>query len=226
MHLTRRSATLVAVGTVFVVTGATFALLAPRQHTPPSLPVVAPSSAPAAVHAAASESPAVTAAKVTPTRVLIPSIGVNAAVEPVGLCPTTNPAWDCDGALSGGLATPLLNAENLTGWWDGGYAPGQNGPAVIVGHVNSAAAGNLVFANLDRMVAGEAIEIEPGNLWFTVTGTQEVGKAVGVFPTTAVYGPTKSPTLRLITCGGAFDDATGHYVDNFIVYATLSTPSG
>jgi hypothetical protein len=221
MHLSRRNAILVAIATVLVVTGATVALLAPRQHTPPSLPVVASSSAPDAVHAADSEPPA-TAARVVPTRVIIPSIGVNAAVEPVGLCPA--PGLDCDGTPAGGLATPPLDAENLTGWWDGGSAPGQDGPAVIVGHVNSAAAGNLVFANLDQMVAGEAIEIEPGNLWFTVVGTQEVSK--DAFPTQAVYGPTSGPTLRLVTCGGAFDDATGHYLDNFIVYAVQSTPSG
>lgn len=213
---------LVAIATVLVVTGAAIALLAPRRQTPPSLPVVASSSAPASVHADASEPAAATAAKVVPTRLIIPSIGVNAAVEPVGLCPA--PGLDCDGTPAGGLATPPLNADNLTGWWDGGAAPGQDGPAVVVGHVNSAAAGNLVFANLDEMVAGEAIEIEPGNLWFTVVSTQEVSK--DTFPTQAVYGPTSGPTLRLITCGGAFDAATGHYVDNFIVYAVQSTPSG
>jgi sortase (surface protein transpeptidase) len=149
-----------------------------------------------------------------PTRVIIPSIGVNAAIIAEGL------------TSSGTLNTPPLTGSgaNDVGWWDGGYSPGQYGPAVLVGHVNSAAMGNLVFANLDRMVAGEAIEVEPGNLWFTVTGTQEVSK--NAFPTQAVYGSTSSPTLRLITCGGAFDSASGHYVDNFIVYATESTPSG
>jgi hypothetical protein len=40
------------------------------------------------------------------------------------------------------------------------------------------------------------------------------------FPTQAVYGPTPDPELRLITCGGAFDYATGHYLSNIVVYAT------
>jgi hypothetical protein len=81
-----------------------------------------------------------------------------------------------------------------------------------------------VFWNQDKLVAGEAIEMEPGNLWFTVVSTQEVSKSA--FPTQQVYGATDTPTLRLITCGGAFDAATGHYVDNFIVYANESTATG
>jgi hypothetical protein len=41
------------------------------------------------------------------------------------------------------------------------------------------------------------------------------------FPTKKVYGPTKYPALRLITCGGTFNTATGHYSDNIVVYASL-----
>jgi hypothetical protein len=46
------------------------------------------------------------------------------------------------------------------------------------------------------------------------------------FPTQAVYGPTPGPTLRLITCDGAFDSATGHYADNLIVFAVKAAASG
>jgi sortase (surface protein transpeptidase) len=41
------------------------------------------------------------------------------------------------------------------------------------------------------------------------------------FPTAAVYGPVPDAELRLITCGGTFDYATGHYLSNVIVYAAL-----
>jgi hypothetical protein len=41
-----------------------------------------------------------------------------------------------------------------------------------------------------------------------------------------VYGPTTTPELRLITCGGPFDDATGHYLDNVVVFARLVAPGG
>ena len=213
--LSRRSSLLAGFGVVLVVTGVTVACSAPSSHKTPSLPVAASSVPPAAKQSAAPTPAAI--ARVVPTRVIIPAIGVNAAIEPVGLCPSTNPNEDCTGVPTDGLATPLLNAANLTGWWNGGAAPGQAGPAVIVGHVNSAAAGNLVFANLYKMAVGETIEIEPGNLMFKVTATQEIGK--NSFPTQAVYGSTLGPELRLITCGGGFNKSTGHYTDNFIVYA-------
>ena len=41
------------------------------------------------------------------------------------------------------------------------------------------------------------------------------------FPTGTVYGAAPNAQLRLITCGGTFDAATGHYLSNTIVYATL-----
>jgi hypothetical protein len=219
--LSRRSSILLGAGTVAVVAGVTFALLAPSSHTPPSLPRAASSAVPLMPQREALPAEGITSyPKITPTEIKIPSIGVDASIIPEGTCP----ANDASCGPAGSLETPPLTEQNVTGWWDGGYAPGQAGPAVIVGHINSAAAGNLVFANLDKLVAGEAIEIEPDNLWFTVVGTQEVSK--NAFPTQAVYGPTPGATLRLITCGGAFDSTTGHYVDNFIVYATESTASG
>ena len=44
------------------------------------------------------------------------------------------------------------------------------------------------------------------------------------FPTDRVYGPTAGPELRLITCGGAFDAATGHYERNVIAFGVLADP--
>jgi hypothetical protein len=170
-----------------------------HKSGPQSLPVVRNTSSPAP------SASAKTVARVVPTRVVIPAIGVNAAVEPVGL------------TKGGALATPPLSARNLTGWWDGGYAPGQDGPAVIVGHIDSAAAGPLVFYHLGGLKPGDVAYTEPGNLKFTVTQVQEVSK--NRFPTQTVYGKTSRPTLRLITCGGNFNSSTGHYDDNIIVYA-------
>jgi hypothetical protein len=43
------------------------------------------------------------------------------------------------------------------------------------------------------------------------------------FPTQRVYGNTETPELRLITCGGAFDEASGNYLDNVVVYARMSS---
>lgn len=205
-------------GSLALVAGITGSALAlAGQHNPPSLPVAASSVTPSAPAA----SPAATPAKVAPpVRVIVPSLGINAAVEKLGLCPSSDPSQDCAGVDYHGLATPPAEAENLAGWWDGGYAPGQLGPAVIVGHVNHAGVGNLVFWNLTSIKVGAMIETEPGNLWFRVTGTQEVSK--NAFPTATVYNSTGASELRLITCGGQYDPKTGHYLSNFIVYAAAA----
>jgi hypothetical protein len=56
---------------------------------------------------------------------------------------------------------------------------------------------------------------------FDVRGVERWPKAH--FPTKRVFGATHDATLRLITCGGAFNQATGHYLDNTIVYAVRRT---
>jgi LPXTG-site transpeptidase (sortase) family protein len=144
-------------------------------------------------------------ARHAPVRVVIPAIGVNAPVTPEGTDAT------------GVLELPPLTEQNIAGWWDGGAAPGQDGPAVIAGHVDNTA-GPLVFWRLRQIKPGDIAETEPGNLRFEVTKVTQVSKTT--FPTDEVYGPTPDPELRLISCGGAFDRATGHYLSNVIVYAT------
>jgi LPXTG-site transpeptidase (sortase) family protein len=204
---------LAGTGAVLMVGGITAAVLAGSQngYRPPSLPVTSPKVAPAVLPQAppSAPPPAATVARSVPVRVSIPAIGVDAPVIPEGTDST------------GALETPPLTEQNVTGWWDGGYTPGQDGPAVIVGHVDSAAAGPLVFWHLGELKPGDTVATtlaDGDTVWFTVTALQDVSKTA--FPTQAVYGPTTGPTLRLITCGGAFDYATGHYVDNLIVYAS------
>jgi hypothetical protein len=51
---------------------------------------------------------------------------------------------------------------------------------------------------------------------FEITGVREYLKTQ--FPTIAVYGNTPGPTIRLVTCGGTFDRATGHYLSNIVAY--------
>ena len=87
---------------------------------------------------------------------------------------------------------------------------------MIAGHVDNAS-GPAVFWNLRLLKPGDEIETEPGGLRFTVTRVTQVSKSA--FPTTSVYGPTPDPELRLVTCGGTFDPATGHYLSSVIVYA-------
>jgi len=99
--------------------------------------------------------------------------------------------------------------------------PGQTGASVIAGHVDSTT-GLSVFFYIRYLRPGDKIFIEEADrhtVTFRVQWVQEASKTE--FPTQAVYGHVPYPALRLVTCGGPFDYATGHYLDNIIVYASI-----
>jgi sortase (surface protein transpeptidase) len=140
-----------------------------------------------------------------PATLTIPSIGVETELEHLAV------------RDDGTLAAPDDFAR--AGWFAEGPAPGERGPAVIVGHVDSRD-GPAVFSRLAELGPGDTIEVARADgtvARFTVTDTFEAAK--DAFPTEAVYGPTAGPTLRLITCTGAFDRAARHYLSNLVVYA-------
>jgi len=142
-----------------------------------------------------------------PVRVIIPAIGVSAPVIPLGL--------NADGTMQ------VPHSFSATGWFQPGPEPGEPGPAIVVGHVDSRS-GPGVFYRLRALGRGDRVKIVLANrraLQFVVTGSREASKRN--FPTKLVYRRTSGPTLRLITCGGRFDSSTGHYVDNHIVFARL-----
>jgi hypothetical protein len=140
-----------------------------------------------------------------PDTLSIPSIGVSTAVEPLGR--------NADGTAQVPATT------TVAGWYDDGPAPGQTGPAVIVGHVDSHQ-GPGVFFRLGEIQPGAVIHIGEGasTVNFEVQQVSTYDKTA--FPTASVYGPVPDRALRLVTCGGPFDHATGHYLDNVVVYAT------
>ena len=143
-----------------------------------------------------------------PVAIEIRAIGVRARVIPLGLNPDRT------------LEVPTDFGE--AGWWTGGPRPGERGPAVIAGHVDSTS-GPAVFYDLPDLDPGDAIVIarrDGSRVRFTVQRSEHYPKAS--FPTARVYGPTRRPTLRLITCSGDFDRSTGHYLDNTVVYAALA----
>jgi Sortase domain len=145
---------------------------------------------------------------VEPGRILIEAIGVSAAVEVVGLA--------ADGTL--GIPTDVATV----GWFAGSSRPGEMGPAVMVGHVDSVD-GPAVFARLAELRAGDLVTVEDGAgsaLTFTVSAVTRHPKRS--FPTDAVYGPTPDAELHLITCGGRYDRDDG-YTDNVVVTAKVAT---
>lgn len=139
-----------------------------------------------------------------PTQVRIPAIGVDSTLETL--------AVDATGELKG----PVDFAK--AGWYAAGVAPGEIGPAVIAGHVDSAA-GPAVFYRLRDLKAGDTVEVLRGDKWipFRVIAGEKYPK--NQFPTDKVYSPTPVPELRLITCGGSFDHSRRSYTDNIVVYA-------
>ncbi|HEY2575632.1 MAG TPA: class F sortase [Streptosporangiaceae bacterium] len=144
-----------------------------------------------------------------PVRVVIPAVNVNATIMEVG--------QNKDGTVQ----TPPLGNHNLAGWYKYSVTPGQTGSSVVVGHVDSYT-GPSVFFNLKELHSGDRVEIRLANgitAVFAVDGLQVAAKTS--FPVQAVFGNTKFPSLRLVTCGGPFDYGTGHYVDNIVVYAHL-----
>jgi hypothetical protein len=209
---------------VLVIVGGILVLLAPRSHRPPSLPSAAPSVAPAATASPQASPGVVPVSRSEPTELIVSSLGIDSKlIQNEIKCTVASPDGDPACAAAGALSTPPLTGSDAraVGWYTGGSAPGQVGPAVLVAHVNSAALGNLTFWNLSTIHVGALIEVKNAagdKLWFAVTATQQVDKTA--FPTLAVYGATKDPELRLITCGGGFDSGTGHYLQNFVAYAT------
>ncbi len=166
------------------------------------------STEPANTTSADSEVKEVRVQAADPVAIRIPAIKVNADIIGLGL--------NDDGTIE-------VPAEaDLTGWWRGGPEPGETGPAVILGHIDSRV-GPAVFYRLRDLQPGDLIHVDrkDGTSVSYVVETSEQ-HAKDDFPTQAVYGPTDDPTLRLITCGGHFDRDVRSYEDNFIVFASIA----
>jgi sortase (surface protein transpeptidase) len=107
------------------------------------------------------------------------------------------------------------------GWYRFGPKPGELGPAVVLGHVDSYQ-GPAVFWPLQRLRAGDRIEIEraDGTVGVFVVTHLDQHRQSG-FPTEKVYGDIDHAGLRLITCSGTFNHGRQEYSHNLIVYAKL-----
>jgi sortase (surface protein transpeptidase) len=163
---------------------------------------------PAAAPTSSSGVPAVSAQ--APVEVRIPALDARSSLVPLGV--------DADGTAE----VPPIDQPLQAGWYRYGPAPGDVGPAVLLGHVDGGGRPGI-FHRLAELTAGDLVEVTRPDLTtatFTVRRVDRVAKRD--FPTDAVYGETATPQLRLITCGGVFDQATGDYEDNVIVYADLA----
>ncbi|WP_133874921.1 class F sortase [Paractinoplanes brasiliensis] len=139
-----------------------------------------------------------------PTRLRVGAVKIDTPLETLKL------------GKDGELQPPKTFAQ--AGWYADGTAPGDTGPAVIAGHVDSKS-GPAVFYRLRDLTPGDRVDVLRGGrtISFTVTAIRWYPKSE--FPTEEVYGPTPDRQLRLITCGGVFDRTLRSYRDNLVVYA-------
>ena len=156
---------------------------------------------------AAAPSPVSSAGDTIPVSIKISSINLIAPVVKTGL--------EANGALH------VPSNPNLSGWYDLGPKPGEIGPSVITGHLDSAA-GPGVFWNLKKVKVGDEVEVvrDDGSIAiFKVDKMQTYSQ--DNFNTQAVYGSISNAGLRIITCAGIYEKNLGHYSDDLVVYASL-----
>lgn len=188
---------------------------APASSSPAPVPApgtrAAPSSGipaiPAGPTGPAHADPSARPAVAPPARLVVPAIGIDTDLESVGL-------------LADGTLEPP-HEWGVAGWYADGVRPGDPGPAVIEGHVDSRN-GPAVFYRLRDLRVGATVIVHTHDgktLRFVVDTVRSYPKTH--FPTAAVYGPTPLPVLRLVTCTGEFDWAARSYLNNLVVSARL-----
>jgi len=158
----------------------------------------------AGVTGAASRGPSL--ARSLPVSVHIPAIGVDSTLLHLGL--------NADGTVQ----VPSVKTDaGQAAWYKYSATPGQIGSSVIEGHVDSER-GPAVFFRLGALHRGDTIDVRLAD---GVTAVREYAKSR--FPAKVIYGATNFAALRLITCGGTFDYATGHYLSSTVVFASLAS---
>jgi Sortase domain len=196
----------VAMGVVVAVVGAGTAVGGPG---PAPAPVAATSRVLTALDPMPVQvGPAPAAAVLRATAVHLPTLGVDSTLV------------DLDIGADGVLVPPV--DPDVAGWYRRGAAPGEQGPAVIAGHVDSRS-GPAVFFRLDELAPGDRVEVDRSDgkaVGYRVVSVESHPKTA--FPTALVYGPTPGSVLRLITCGGVFDPDNRHYRDNVVVTAVAA----
>jgi hypothetical protein len=147
-----------------------------------------------------------------PVSVDIPAIGVHSKLMHLGVNP--------DGTIQ---VPPLLTRAGEAAWYKYSATPGAIGTSVIEGHVDNYQ-GPAVFFRLGALIPGDRVDVTLADgitAVFRVTGVRQYAKTR--FPAKTIYGAAGYAALHLITCGGAFDYTTGHYLSSTVVFASLTT---
>lgn len=177
------------------------------NSTPSSAPVEPPAAVSLTEAPAAVPSPA---AGVTPASVNIPKIGAQSTLIPLGLAP------------DGSMEVPSVHQPKQASWFEPGPEPGQDGPAVIAGHIDGDHIPG-VFKRLSELREGDQAEVtltDGRTLHFTIYKVITVKK--DAFPSDEVFGYVGTPEIRFITCGGDYDSKARSYKGNIIAFGKIA----
>lgn len=146
-----------------------------------------------------------------PIRLLIPSIDVNAIVEPVGVLPNDD------------LATPTGSPWDDVGWYKSGPAPGERGSAVIDGHLDRPGGYPAVFWHLRDVHVGDNVMViaaQGKTVLFRVTRLALYPPQDA--PLQEIFGNTAGTHLNLITCAGDWIPSQSQTTLRLVVYTSLA----
>ncbi len=213
----RRRRTWGVVAAVLAVLGGAVvvaAVLLPTSTPPPPQPAAVASAAATPGPPAPSSTPPTgpVLARSLPVALDVPAIGAHSSLLQLGVNPDRT------------VQVPPLEKDSKAGWFTYSPTPGELGPAVLLGHVDSAQWGPGVFYRLGSLKPGDTADVTRADgtvARFVVDRVESYPK--DTFPSLQVYGNTPDAELRLITCGGIFDSATRNYENNIVAYAHLTS---
>ncbi|MFI6106331.1 class F sortase [Streptomyces sp. NPDC051310] len=184
----------------------------PPAAAPAPAPVASRPVAPAPTVAGPAKAETFSLPRSAPTRLLIPSIDVDAPFTELSI------------GSSGRLNAPPPDDTNLVGWFAGGASPGERGTAIVAGHLDTTTS-PAVFAGLSSLSEGDTVSVvrkDGTTAEFVVDDVENFPQ--DDFPDDRVYADTPDAQLRLITCGGSYDRSKKRYTENTVVFAHLKSP--
>ncbi len=147
-------------------------------------------------------------------RLLIPALGINTPIESVGV------------RRDGTMETPGQRPWNDVGWYNAGPRPGEQGSAVIAGHLDRPGGNPAVFWRLRNLHVGDdvlVVDAHGKTLRFHVT-------RIGLYPpqdapVQDIFGNTAGSFLNLTTCAGDWIPTEHQTALREVVYTALAGPT-
>lgn len=142
-----------------------------------------------------------------PAKIEIPSIGVEAAIEPTGILE------------NGEMGVP--EDVNQVGWFEPGFKTGAKGNSVLAGHVDSLT-GPAIFYDLKKVKIGDGVAVTDADGRKMVFEVKEITSYItDEAPIEEIFGASDKRMINLITCTGDFNRSIGSHEERLVVSAEL-----